>query len=407
MSVSDIRWVAYQPLIGGAAIGAERAFGTAPTCILSYNGVINDDLYDNYMNNVRGMNVPHYFLNDFLYSMTEDGPWDKNELKNIDVVIGVPICAGLSSANTQNGANSKMGRGSDAFQNNNMLGMLINTLKHIKPKVYIFENAYKLATSLGDGIREKMQQIANDYGYSTTIVKVDTFNHGLPQKRTRTFFYAWKDDSAYDLVYKESPHKLIMDVIGDLKNQKAAAEIPNMKNWLAYLKDKFGDNYRAEWEKRAHGADEILSSFDDFDYAMKFFNEKDQKRLQYWKEKKAKGLGWMAESPLWFGPDKISSLYIRSMTRLMHPTEERTYSVREIMRLMGLPDDLPDDNIKSVQLIGQNVPVCTAEYYCRQVVSFLNGDLKKSSQKNLMLDFCSVKQKSSEVKSAFQLFLKS
>lgn len=203
--MNDIRWVAYQPLIGGAAIGAERAFGSPPTCILSYKGVINDDLYDHYMNSVRGVNAPRYFLNDALYSMTEDGPWGIERLKDIDVVIGVPICAGLSSANTQNGANSKMGRGSDAFQNNNMLGMLINTLKHIQPKVYVFENAYKLATSLGDGIRKKMQQIANDYGYSTTIVKVDTFNHGLPQKRTRTFFYAWRDDYAYDLTYKESP----------------------------------------------------------------------------------------------------------------------------------------------------------------------------------------------------------
>lgn len=59
--MKDIRWVAYQPLIGGAAIGAERAFNTLPTCILSYNGVANDDLYDNYVNNVKKGKAPHYY----------------------------------------------------------------------------------------------------------------------------------------------------------------------------------------------------------------------------------------------------------------------------------------------------------------------------------------------------------
>lgn len=412
MSYGNIRWAAFQPLIGGCAIGAQQSFGTPPTCVIDYDGVENSNLYVDYMKNRRDVSLKHFTIDGAAYSLQkklkDSFSWNDPELKNLDVVVGVPICAGLSSANTQNGADSKMGRGSNAMQNNNMISMLDITLNIIKPKVYIFENAYKLATPLGKDIKDRLIEMSNRAGYTTSLVKVNTLNHGLPQNRTRTFFYAWRDDYAYNLTYEKSPNKLIMDVIGDLKNQKAATEFPNMKNWLDYLKDKFGSNYRAEWEKRAHGADEILASFNDFDYAMKFFNEKDQKRLQYWKEKKAKGLGWMAESPLWLGPAKIPSLYSRTMARLIHPVEERTYSVREIMRLMGLPDDFDCPPKNKVAMVGQNVPVCTAAYYADQVVRYLDGKLEMSGKKNVEQDFCLPKaaKKNSELKTGFTMFQK-
>ena len=165
-SFGKIRYAAFQPLIGGALIGAQQSFGCPPTCVIDYDGVANSDLYLNYMSNVKKISLKHFVIDGGAYSLAKDlkkdeegNPiysWSDPELQNLDVVVGVPICAGLSSANTQNSSSSKMGRGSDAMQNNNMLGMLDITLNTIKPKVYIFENAYKLATPLGAGIKEKL-----------------------------------------------------------------------------------------------------------------------------------------------------------------------------------------------------------------------------------------------------------
>lgn len=391
-----LRWAAYQPLIGGMAIGAERAFGSQPICILSYEGVANDDLYASYMNETRKLSVPHLKLKDTLYSLTEDGPWDSSELKDLDIVIGVPICAGLSSANTQSAKNSgsKMSMGSDAFQNNNMIGMLSNTLKFIKPRVYIFENAVKLATPLGTGIREKLVRIANENGYSTTIVKVNTINHGLPQSRTRTFFIAWKSDKAYKLKFEPVDCPSIMDIIGDLKDQKPIfPEVLYFSNWMSYLEDKYGKEWREGMAKDGEtSADMVVLKYNDFDYAKKFFPEKGQMILERWKSKRAQGLGWMSFSPVWRGPDLVSTLYKRSLYRLVHPVEDRVYSVREVMRLMGLPDDMTEP-AGNFFMLGQNVPVCTAQYYCAQVVKGLSGELEKASEKNIVQDFLSKSKK--------------
>ena len=395
-----VRWAAFQPLIGGCDIGAQQSFGCPPTCVIDYDGVANSDLYLNYMSNVKKTPLKHFVIDGGAYSLAKDlkkdeegNPiysWSDPELQNLDVVVGVPICAGLSSANTQNSASSKMGRGSDAMQNNNMLGMLDITLNTIKPKVYIFENAYKLATPLGAGIKEKLIKLANEAGYATNIVKVNTINHGLPQNRTRTFFVAYRGDVAPLMTYEPTPCPTIMDVLEGLPPQQSAFQERNSDDgWIQYLKDKWGPNYREEWAKHASAADFVADECGDMEMAKKYFDEKGQRIIDYCIGKKAQGKGWMSGAPLYYGPSKLPSLYGRSMGRCWHPTEERGYSLRECMRLMAMPDDFECPPKGKVGMIGQNVPVCTAAYYTDQVLKYLDGELKLSEQKNVEQDFCS------------------
>lgn len=400
--MSNIRWAAFQPLIGGCALGAEKSFGCKPTCVIDYDGVANSDLYLNYQKTVHKTELKHFVIDGGAYSLAkelkkdEEGnpiySWSDPELKDLDVVCGVPICAGLSSANTQSSTSSAngMGRGSDAMQNNNMLGMLDITLNIIKPKVYIFENAYKLATPLGAGIKEKLVKLANEAGYATNIVKVNTINHGLPQNRTRTFFIAYKDKTAPEMVFNPSPVPSIMDILEGLPKQESAFQERSVDDgWIQYLKDKFGENYREGWEKHAAAADFVADELGDMEYAKKFFDEKGQKIIDYCISKKAMGKGWMSGAPLYYGPNKLPSLYGRSMGRCWHPTEERGYSLRECMRLMAMPDDFECPPKGKAGMIGQNVPVCTAAYYTDQVLKYLNGELKMTEQLNVEQDFCS------------------
>jgi DNA (cytosine-5)-methyltransferase 1 len=421
----NIRWLAYQPLIGGMDIGAEKAFGCPPTAVLDYDGIANSELYLNYMNEVKGNKLKHFYLNGGAYSLAEDFKpevdaegnekvvwnWDMPEFKDLDVVVGVPICAGLSSANTQSGSNSKMGRGSDAVQNNNMLGMLSNVLKYLKPKVYIFENAYKLATPLGAGIKEKLTKMANDAGYGVNLVKVNTLHHGLPQNRTRTFMICVKDSNAPYLEYDgPAPIPAIMDIIGDLPKQQGACQVRSGDDgWIKYLKNKWGDKYREEWAKHNAAADFCADECGELAYAKQFFDrQKDKDDIDYFISKKAQGKGWMSGAPLYFGTHKLPSLYGRSMGRIWHPVEERGYSIRECMRLMALPDDFPEVPKQKMGMIGQNVPVCTAQYYCNEVKKFLEGKLNIAETQNVDQDFCSeakTKPKKS-IPSGFNKFMK-
>lgn len=417
-----IRWAAYQPLIGGMMLGAEKSFGSKPTCVIDYDGVVNSDLYLNYQEKVHNTKLEHFIIDGGAYSLATDlkkdeegNPiynWSDPKLQNLDVVCGVPICAGLSSANMQDSTSSAFGRGSDAIQNNNMLGMLDVTLNIIKPKVYIFENAYKLLTPLGSDIKEKLVKKANEAGYATNIVKVNTINHGLPQNRTRTFFIAVKGNKAPKLTFEMTPVPTIMDVLKGLPEQQGAFQNLNSDNgWIKYLKNKWGKNYREEWLKFSPYADSIADECGDMEMAKKYFDEKGQKFIDYCISKKAMGKGWMSAAPLYYGPDKLPSLYIRNMSRCWHPVEERGYSIREFMRLMAMPDDFECPPKSKIGMIGQNVPVCTAAYYTNQVKNILEN-VEFFDTLNVEQDFCSknvakkVEKKSKELpKTGFDLFI--
>lgn len=391
--IEVIKWAVFQPLIGGMALGAEKAFGCKPSAVISYDGVANDDLYLDYEKNVKNTNIPHFVIDGTLYSMREnlkDGKtWDDAVLRDLDVVCAVPICAGLSSANTVSSKNSKMGRGSDATQNNNMISILSMTLKHLKPKVMIFENAVKLATTLGDGVRKRLVEIANINGYGTTIVKVNTINHGLPQNRPRTFFYAWLDSNAVNLEFNAVETPTISSIISGLKNDDSGLcdpELNESNGWFKYLKSLFGKDWREKWAKDYPGAaDEVLKKRLDFDYARQFFDEKGKKFIDHCEDKNSRGMNWMSHAPIWCGEYKMASVFGRSICKFVHPTEERSMTKREIMRLMGFPDDFPIPN--DLGMIGQNVPVCTAEYWCKEIVKFLDGKLTKSLDKNILQDY--------------------
>jgi site-specific DNA-cytosine methylase len=104
---------------------------------------------------------------------------------DIDIVIGVPICSGLSLANCS--TTGSKARGANAEQNNNMYNIAELSLSKIKPKCYIFENAPGLYTKMGEPVVDKLYRIGKKYGYSMSLIKTDTFLHGIPQHRKRTF----------------------------------------------------------------------------------------------------------------------------------------------------------------------------------------------------------------------------
>lgn len=108
---------------------------------------------------------------------------DKEDFKDVDIVIAVPVCSGLSLANT-----SKT-RGADAAQNDNMYNITKFVLKDLSPKCFIFENAPALYTKSGSKVADTLFQIAKKFRYSMSLMKTDTFLHGIPQHRHRTFCF--------------------------------------------------------------------------------------------------------------------------------------------------------------------------------------------------------------------------
>jgi hypothetical protein len=65
----DYTWIPLVPLIGGHALGAEKAFQKPPEFIASYPGIDNDNEYINYQNNILGRKLKYkaYEPNDLTF----------------------------------------------------------------------------------------------------------------------------------------------------------------------------------------------------------------------------------------------------------------------------------------------------------------------------------------------------
>lgn len=376
-----INWISFQPLIGGMTLGAEKAFQCKPNKILSFSGIENDKHLLNYYKNVE-------------YVLVDKQDFD---LSNIDVVSAVPICAGLSMQNSSN-------RGSDAKQNENMYNITEISLSKIKPKVLIFENAPTLYTKLGEPVRENLYKIAKKYNYSISFVKTSTIFHGLPQDRSRTFCFFWKSEKAPILEYYSRENKGLENLFNSIdKNSSLQENI--LENdfdnfYIKFLKSKFGDDYRNAFIKNnVRTTLQLVEKLNLYDEISVFANEKEKIFLNRCKEKILNGGNIWDSSPSFIGYDKINALVGKGMCTTIHPYEERFFNIREMLSLMGMPNDFELlGGKKNINHIAQNVPVNTSRDWHEQVLKFINGELKMSSSDYVMqnnykkqIDFCNEK----------------
>jgi len=397
----SIKWVAMQPLLGGMCLGAEKAFGSLPPFVVSYKGVGNDAHYMDYLKKESsGKDVPYLVLDSDLLSgaetfQTEEMQKIFNENKNdIDVVSAVPICSGLSMANSNNNKDSKKARGSDAQQNDNMLNMARFALKQMGPKAYIFENAPGLYTTTGKGVRDKLYELAKEFKYSITFINTNSSKHGNVQARPRAFCIFWKSEFAPMIGYYNDTKDSIVDYLSQITedatlNDKAkdtAHKDFSDNVYYKYITSKFGLDYRKEMMKMGcNTIAQVIQTNKDWDYAKQFATDREKEILDHYAYKISLGKGYWDNSHHYLGSGKVPSIISKNMWRLIHPEEERYYTARELMKFMGLPDDFElVGGIKNVIHITQNVPVNTAKDWHLEVKKFIEGKLEMSNSDLIM-----------------------
>lgn len=393
MSNDKLKWAVLQPLIGGMAIGAEQAIGHKPEFILSSEGIKNEAHITNYW-----PQVPYLTMN-------ADGEFSTPEMKetfdklnnDIRLTIAVPICAGLSSLTSNNNKNGKA-RGADAVQNDNMYNVTIQALDLINPDVHVFENAPSLYTKLGEPVAEKLKKIGLDRNYSMSLYKTDTFLHGIPQHRHRTFAYFWKNDSdelqTPIMPYYKADTPLIQEYLDRIPEEATHQNLNGFwtdwqkRPFIDYMKDALGADWRTIMLKEKTGTilwyllnTNTLPKFKD--WCKVNCDEKTYewvcKKVDHAKFKVDQGKNYWGFEPCVIDGPHCNAITAKLLQQVVHPTEDRQYKVREAMWLMGLPNDFnlvanpggsyPENHI------AQNVPVCTARDSVLNGVKFINGEL--------------------------------
>lgn len=394
----EIKWAAIQPLTGGMYFGAEAAIGHPAEYILSYPG-FGDEKRDKEGNVVTAGNEyslmtylkqhdrnPNYacfnraaFQNDndmnpeiIESQWTKDIEFFKNisNLRGMDVIVAVPVCAGLSSA-------TRASQETMDVRNCNMVWIAKYVMNVLQPKCYVFENAPTMMSKRGDRVREQCEEIAKECGYSICYYRTDTMYHDNAQKRSRTFIMFFKGVHAPKLDYEDIQVDILPYLARIPENatqQICIKGLPFNDDFIAYATEKLG--------KDAFSKFNVVTkwiAYNDLYYDFKkWLSERPHhpstdRFIDHVFDKMNMGTGWYDMSCYRSSDNKTHAVIFKTMKSELHPTENRLFTVREMLHLMGMPFDfeLQGDVNKEYPKIGQNVPARTAKWIVSQCVKHM------------------------------------
>ena len=370
--VENFTWAPLVPLIGGFPVGIEQAFGKPPELIASYPGIVNDEHYVNYQQNILKRDVQF---------KTYDPSDDVFEQK-INLIVCTPPCAGLSSLNT---SKNPLKQGATGEQNQHMYNCVFTAAKKFDADVIMIENAPALATNKGKAVADKLYDLASELGYTLTLYKTSTHFHGIPQRRDRTFACFFKTKSAVVLEYQKIGHLTLSEFLNTMTKNEVNNETiinPTLLEKDVYYNFLVDTNRnprefcinanKVTCLNAVHKAgltDEVMQ------YAIESGNEKWIKKVNHYKTKADAGLGVWDDSVHIFDT-VINAVIGRNLNDTVHPDHDRSLTYLEALYLMGLPENFELlGGKKNVNHIAQNVPACTTKFMGEQAIKFLNGEL--------------------------------
>lgn len=397
MLKSEITWASIIPLIGGQSIGVMNYLdGKLPEYVLSYPAFAkNDSHFYNYLKTQHGWEDEPILIDSTNNQLKN--PDDAARVKYVDIVNVVPPCAGLSGMSTISSggcpANDWMYLSSEFV------------LKHIKPKVLFGENAPRLATKGGVQVRDNLHKIAKKYGYSIAFYKTSSVKHGLCQNRPRTFFFLFNSEFAPMLKYFDRPMIPFVEQIGKVKENdkmncfvgKGGKQItPTQDVHYKYLLEEIMHMSHPEFIASLSANTKVIdliakieNGFHKFiEWCGKNSLDKEKTKAEFAQEKMNSKMGFWQHGLLATPLNGPAQAFVSDAPwATIHPTEDRCLSIREGLRMMGLPDDFELLGApKNSNHMCQNVPVPTAIDMTENAVDFILGKLQCSGSERIIVD---------------------
>lgn len=360
------------PLVGGSVLGATRALNRNPEWIASWGSTFgaNDQYCLKYFDK-----VPYYELDEGQYPT-----------QHVDIVTCLPPCAGLSMGNTTSGDKVNNPRGCSAPSNMHMLNGSEFAMSKIKPKAMIVENAPALYSKMGEEFAERINNLAQRHGYTMSLVKTTSLNHGIPQERTRSFFFLWQGDKVPVLQPIKKPYVPFYKFLkeGSFASSESVSNksIPSSDPLWQFIESKYTGSTKQDI--LAHVASKRMVSVWNVIYDSGWLEEacrvvRDERMnrwLNYTLEKKRAGKNIM-DGSMKLAWVRTQALMWKSLPMLMHPYEDRWLTVAEGLALMGFPPDYATKvhiPTKHSNVICQNVPCTTAADWVGEIVEALEGN---------------------------------
>lgn len=323
----------YISLFSSAGVGCYGFKMEGFDCVAT-NELLPKRLYVQKCNNKCKYNSG-YILGDILLPETKQKIldqlqfWKDNEsLKDLTVLIATPPCQGMSVANHKK---------KDEHKRNSLVVASLALIKEIQPRYFVLENVKAFLNTIctdTDGTDKKIKQAINDnlsLNYRIEFKVLNFKNYGANSSRTRTLVIGVRNDISCDPndLYPEYREELtIRQVIGDLPSLTTMGEIypkdifhyfrsysPEMRHWIEDLKEgecAFENQDKNRVPHYYRNGEKIYTKN----------GNADKYTRQYW--------------------DKVAPCIhtrndILASQNTVHPTDDRVFSIRELMRFMSIP----------------------------------------------------------------------
>lgn len=257
--------------------------------------------------------------------------WKTNfKIADLDVLIATPPCQGMSVANHKK---------KDEKARNSLVVESIKITKELKPKFFIFENVKTFLSTVctdSDGkdksIKEAIElNLAGEYNISYQVLNFK--DYGSPSSRTRAIVVGVRKDilevTPFDVLPNLQKERSLRNIIGDLPSLKEMGEIDPKDiyhHFRSYNKEML------EWIRNIKEGESAFGNKDLKKVPQKVVDGKvvynqnkngDKYQRCYW------------DKP---GPCIHTRNDILASQNTIHPIDNRVFSVRELMRLMSIPD---------------------------------------------------------------------
>jgi len=325
----------------------------------------------------------------------------KEKMDRLDVVIATPPCQGMSVANHK--------KKSDEIIRNSLVVESIKIIKELRPRFFVFENVPAFMKTICtdiDGVDKPISEaieanLGGDYSY---IAKVINFkNYGACSSRQRTVVIGVSNDyadavSPYELYPDMIPERTLREVIGDMPSLTEFGEIDpmdiyhsfrvypeHMRMWISDLKEGESAFDNPDDEKKPH---QII----DGKLVVNKQKNGDKYRRQYWDK---------------VGPCVHTRNDQLASQNTVHPSDDRVFSIRELMKMMTVPYDfkwvetdfdelnamsdsakrkfLKKEEIKIRQSLGEAVPTVIFKSIANKIGRILDNPPHKVAEINKII----------------------
>lgn len=266
---------------------------------------------------------------------------------DIDVIIGGPPCQGFSTIGSRiSSCPTKRGKHDPR---NDLFTDYIRLLKEVKPKIFLMENVKGLLTKDNGQILERIVQEFHNTGYSFNYVILNAANYGVPQIRNRVFFYGTRLDLDIKSLVPLATH------IGDEAYEKVGTHIMDLVgkeyNFPNHMPLKHNEINLRRYSYIPEGGRLPEKDLPTDLYRKNFGNT--FKRLHR---------------------EKPSLTMVPGHNAFpIHPTENRSLTVREAARIQTFPDNIIFEGSRQKQCmqVGNAVPPKLSEAWGKQIMKIL------------------------------------